>query len=51
MLRLKAGGLDPRRKYIVYCDTGRRSSAAAFLLNQRGFNAYILKGGLVARSG
>ena len=50
MLRLKAGGLDSSRKYIVYCDTGRRSSAAAFLLNQRGLQAYVLKGGLVARS-
>jgi CRP-like cAMP-binding protein len=47
MLRLKAGGLDSSRKYIVYCDTGRRSSAAVFLLNELGIQAYILKGGLV----
>lgn len=51
MLRLKADSLDPDRSYIVYCDTGRRSSAAAFLLSERGFQAYVLKGGLVARSG
>jgi rhodanese-related sulfurtransferase len=31
--------------YIVYCDTGRRSSAAAFLLNERGFQTFVLKGG------
>ncbi|MEM7540295.1 MAG: cyclic nucleotide-binding domain-containing protein [Pseudomonadota bacterium] len=47
MLRLKADSLDPESTYIVYCDTGRRSSAAAFLLSERGFNAYVLRGGLV----
>lgn len=50
MLRLKAETLDPGREYIVYCDTGRRSSAAAFLLSERGFRAYVLKGGLMSRS-
>jgi len=48
MLRLKAGGLDRSKKYIVYCDTGRRSSSAVFLLTERGFDAYLLKGGLMA---
>jgi CRP-like cAMP-binding protein len=48
MLRLKAEGLDPSRPYIVCCDTGRRSSAAAYLLSARGFDAYVLKGGLMA---
>jgi CRP-like cAMP-binding protein/rhodanese-related sulfurtransferase len=33
-------------KYIVYCDTGRRSAAAAFLLGQRGFDVSVLEGGL-----
>jgi CRP-like cAMP-binding protein len=47
-LRLRADTLDSRKKYIVYCDTGRRSSAAAYLLTERGFDAYILKGGLIA---
>ncbi len=50
MLRLKADSLDPDKKYILYCDTGRRSSAAAFLLSERGLQAYCLKGGLVERS-
>jgi rhodanese-related sulfurtransferase len=37
----------PRDKeYIAYCQTGRRSSAAAFLLSQRGFQAGLLAGGL-----
>lgn len=34
------------REYIVYCQSGRRSSAAAFLLSQRGFRATLLEGGL-----
>lgn len=47
-LRQKAGGLDSGRQYIVYCDTGRRSGAAAFLLSERGFNVALLKDGLQA---
>jgi rhodanese-related sulfurtransferase len=38
--------LDKTKKYIVYCDTGRRSAAAAFLLTQRGFDVSVLEGGL-----
>lgn len=38
--------LDPQQIYIVYCQSGRRSAAAAFLLKQRGFKAYVLQGGL-----
>jgi CRP-like cAMP-binding protein len=45
-LRMKVSGLDESRPYIVYCDTGRRSSAAAFLLSERGFSSYVLKDGL-----
>jgi rhodanese-related sulfurtransferase len=48
MLRLKASSLDHGKKYIVYCDTGRRSSSAVYLLTERGFDAYVLKGGLMA---
>lgn len=33
-------------EYVVYCQTGRRSSAAAFLLSQRGLRASLLEGGL-----
>jgi len=51
MLRLKAESLDPSKKYILYCDTGRRSSAGAFLLSERGFQVCCLKGGLVGRGG
>jgi rhodanese-related sulfurtransferase len=40
------GTLDRQKEYIVYCQSGRRSAAAAFLLSQRGYKAYLLDGGL-----
>ncbi len=40
------GSLDNEREYIVYCQSGRRSSAATFLLSQRGYKAWLLEGGL-----
>ncbi|MEE9552634.1 MAG: cyclic nucleotide-binding domain-containing protein [Gammaproteobacteria bacterium] len=49
MLRMKIQSLDPNKQYIMYCDTSRRSSAGAFLLSERGIQAYCLKGGLVGR--
>lgn len=45
-LRNRANTLDKDVEYICYCKTGRRSSAAAFLLSQRGIKAFVLKGGL-----
>lgn len=47
-IRDASGVLDKSRDYIVYCQTGRRSSAAAFLLSQRGMRAFLLEGGLNA---
>jgi CRP-like cAMP-binding protein len=46
LIRLKLSTLDRNKPYIVYCDTGRRSSAAAYILVERGFDAYVLRGGL-----
>lgn len=40
--------LDKSREYVVYCQSGRRSSAAAFLLAHRGFKVSLLDGGLWA---
>jgi rhodanese-related sulfurtransferase len=40
--------LDKNKEYIVYCHSGRRSSAAAFLLAQHGHKAFWLRDGLVA---
>jgi rhodanese-related sulfurtransferase len=45
-IRLKLNMLQKGKPYIVYCDTGRRSSAAAFILVEKGYDAYVLKGGL-----
>ena len=45
-IRERSRGLDPKREYIVYCRTGRRSRAAAFLMRQAGLNAVSLKGGI-----
>lgn len=47
-LRSLAKDLDQGFEYICYCKTGRRSSAAAFLLSQLGFRACVLKDGLQA---
>lgn len=38
--------LDRARDYIVYCQSGRRSAAAAFLFAQQGFQVWLLDGGL-----
>jgi rhodanese-related sulfurtransferase len=38
--------LDPGKRYVVCCDTGRRSSAAAFILKQKDFQVVVLIGGL-----
>jgi rhodanese-related sulfurtransferase len=43
--------LDKSHEYIVYCQTGRRSAAAAFLLSQRGFRVAVLEGGLRSLTG
>lgn len=45
-IRLKINTLDPDTKYVVCCDTGRRSSAGAYILSERGFQAYVLRGGI-----
>ena len=44
-LRNYVSQLDNAKEYIVYCQTGRRSSAAAFILAQSGFKALVLAGG------
>ena len=45
-LRLRMDELDKNIPYVVYCGTGRRSSAAAFLLVQKGLQACVLNGGV-----
>jgi len=48
VLRMQTDKLQADKQYIVYCDTGGRSSAATFLLAQRGFNVSYLDKGLVS---
>ncbi len=45
-IRLKINMLEQAKKYIVCCDTGRRSSAGAYIHSERGFQAYVLRGGI-----
>lgn len=44
-IRNLAGKLEKDKQYIAYCQTGRRSSAAAFILVQNGFKVFVLDGG------
>ncbi len=46
-LRLQTDKLDSSTIYILYCDTGGRSSTGTFLLAERGFDVTYLDGGLV----
>ncbi len=45
-IRLKLNTLDPAVPYVLCCDNGRRSSAAAYLLSERGYDAQVLRGGI-----
>lgn len=46
-LRLQADKLDTANNYVLFCDTGGRSSTGAFLLAERGYTVSYLNGGLV----
>ncbi|MCH6548598.1 MAG: cyclic nucleotide-binding domain-containing protein [Proteobacteria bacterium] len=45
-IRLKMSTLDENMNYILCCDTGRRSSAGAYILSERGYKAYVLRDGI-----
>jgi len=45
-IRDAIGVLDKDKKYIAYCQSGRRSAAAAFILAQAGYDVQVLDGGL-----
>ncbi|MDB6063095.1 MAG: protein kinase [Verrucomicrobiaceae bacterium] len=45
ILKLKSRLLDRDTHYITYCNSGRRSSAAAFLLVEEGYNVTVLRNG------
>ncbi len=44
-IRAALSGLDKQKQYIAYCQTGRRGSAAAFIMAQHGFNVFVLDAG------
>lgn len=46
LLRSRLQKLDPARRYLLYCDSGRRSSIATYLLSQQGIDAYVLQDSL-----
>ena len=45
-LRNEMSELVFNTKYIICCDTGRRSESAGFLLSHKGFDVYVLEGGI-----
>jgi rhodanese-related sulfurtransferase len=47
-LRKRVSEIDKAALHICYCENGRISSTAAFLLRQRGYNVAVLRGGLQA---
>ncbi|NOQ30022.1 MAG: cyclic nucleotide-binding domain-containing protein [Helicobacteraceae bacterium] len=46
MLRVKFDSLNPEREYLLVCNDGSQSAAAAFLMIQNGLNCSVLKGGI-----
>jgi len=47
-LRDRIRGLDHKKSYIVYCRTGSRSRAGAYVMRQAGLRAACLSGGIIA---
>jgi CRP-like cAMP-binding protein len=45
-LRMKLKTFSPLKTYIVYCDTGRRSSVVAHLMSEKGLNVKMLDNGM-----
>jgi len=50
ILKLKSRLLNREKRYIAYCNSGRRSSAAAYLLSEDGYNVTVLRNGFDALS-
>ncbi|MGV6852023.1 MAG: cyclic nucleotide-binding domain-containing protein, partial [bacterium] len=46
-MRRMSSKLDRAKEYLVYCRSGKRSLAAAYLLSERGFNVRSIKGGII----
>ncbi len=48
LMRVKMGMLDPDHQYLLYCESGRQSSIATYLLSQDGFESFALQGSMKA---
>ena len=48
ILKLKSRLLDRDKRYVTYCNSGRRSAAAAYLLAEDGYNVTVLRNGFEA---
>ena len=46
MLRIKFDSLNVEREYLLVCNDGSQSAAAAFLMIQSGFKCSVLQGGM-----
>lgn len=46
LLSMKKRLLSPGSRYVFYCNSGRRSRAAAYLLGKEGYNVMSLAGGI-----
>ncbi|MFL0798541.1 MAG: cyclic nucleotide-binding domain-containing protein [Cellvibrionaceae bacterium] len=46
LLRSKQRMLEKDIHYVIYCDSGRRSQAAVYLLREQGYNVTWLSGGM-----
>ena len=51
LLRVKFDSLNPDREYLLVCNDGSQSAAAAFLMIQNGFKCCVLKGGMNSSKG
>lgn len=51
LIRYQMSNLDNARDYIVYCEDGSTSTAAAYLLTERGFRVAVLTRGVRAVPG
>lgn len=49
-LRDRLDEIDPESRYVIYCHNGNLSETAAFVLSQRGYDVYVLRGGYGGRS-
>ena len=50
LLALKQRLLSTGRTYVLYCDTGRRSKAAAYLLGKLGYSVMALRDGFIGQN-